>query len=144
MTANLKSGSVMTFVHILMYVFNRLDGGADLNVDMTVIFCNEVGIVWYNVTVVQWSIVDQVDPPILASPVKRITILVHLCLWLPMSRVALLTLSFLKTWRLVGDTCAARTMNHVLRDLVEEIRAVSSDWKLCTDDGVNILDSLNL
>jgi len=47
------SGTIMTFVYVLVNVLDGLDGGADLNVDMTTISDRQKGVVGNDVTVVK-------------------------------------------------------------------------------------------
>src|SRR5258705_3424540 len=46
-------GTVVTFVYILVYIFDGLDGSEDLDVDMTVITCRQQGVIRNDVVIVK-------------------------------------------------------------------------------------------
>src|SRR2546421_10901073 len=44
---------VMTFIDILEQIFDCLDAGTDLHIDMTIVLCTEKLVVWDNPSIIQ-------------------------------------------------------------------------------------------
>src|ERR1700683_3700688 len=71
-------GTVVTFVYILVDVFDGLDGGADFDIDMPVIACGQIGIIRNDIAIVK-SLTFGVGtgPTIVRSDIFWITIFTH-------------------------------------------------------------------
>jgi hypothetical protein len=48
------SGTIMTFVYILVYIFNGFNGGTDFNIDMTIIVGGQTGVIRDDIVVVKY------------------------------------------------------------------------------------------
>src|SRR5437762_7188746 len=79
---------IMAFIDILEKIFHRRNRCSNLNVDMAVVFCREVWIVWHDMCICEYMTVFINCDAVVSSPIYRIPIYFRYCL---------LTKSFWKT-----------------------------------------------
>jgi hypothetical protein len=138
-TLHLQSGTVRTFVYVLVYIFDGLDGGTDLQVHMALKLNQEGWRVWNNMSVCKdikgnriCTLLDSAT--IIRTCILWIAILLHASLGTEVLGIALLTEAILQT-----AICIAGTMEHEVRDSFIELRMDICIRNLGRDEGVDLL-----
>jgi len=129
---------VVTFVYILVDIFDGLDGSADLDVDMTVITCGQIGAIRDNIVIVKgltsWI---GIGSTIVRSGIFRITIFTKVGFWIEGLWKVLVALSINHAGS-IWEFWTARTMHHALCDHGIEGRMGNWVRDLSRDDGVDM------
>jgi hypothetical protein len=94
-------------------VLHRLDGGTELDIDMTVKDQAEEGIVGNHIAVVDRQSPESEAPSIVRALIVGVRVLAHCGVLTIRARVALGTLPILHTWSL-WVALTTRSMDHVL------------------------------
>jgi len=139
-TSHLQSSMVMSFVDVLVNVFDRLDGCADLQVNVTLKLHQQLWGIWHNIFVVKDLVRVLLDSvAIIRSCILWIAIILHASLLTEVFGKALLAESIDHT-----TICIARTMEHEVPHSFIELRMEMLIRDLGRDEGVNLLSSTYL
>ncbi|KAH9972370.1 hypothetical protein BJV77DRAFT_968547 [Russula vinacea] len=114
-------GPITTFVNVFEWIFDGTDRCNTLNIDVQVIFCRHVWIVWNNPTIVNHVSTDLVYMSIIRPKVFWVSILIHGSEFLKWLGKALHTLPIFHA-RCIRIECSARPMDH------KTLHSVKKKW----------------
>ena len=142
--SNGDGGMVMTLVYVLMNVLDGLDRGTDLDIDMAVIVCRQIGIVRDNTVIVKGMTFGiGIGSTIVRAGILGTTIFTKVgfrteLLWIVLAAPATNHASSIQMFRTTG------TMHHSLCNGGIEYRM--SNWvrDLSRDDGINMRGIMDL
>jgi hypothetical protein len=131
-------GTVVTFVYVLVDIFDGLNRSTDLDIDMTVITCGQIGVIRDDIAIVKGLTSGiGIGPTIVGSGIFRITIFAEAGLRTEDLWKVLATLSIDHAgcgW----EFRTARTVHHALSDSGIEGGMGNGIRDLSRDDGVDV------
>jgi hypothetical protein len=146
-TLGLQSGTVWSLVNVLVHIFHRLDGGADLNIDVALELHQELSAMRNHIPVGVGGDIPCTSSPtlfedgmtVVRAGILGITVVVHDGLFTEGLWIVLLTPAILQT-----TVWAAWTMQHELGDHFIELRMEVLIRDLSRYGGIDLLSGANL
>ncbi len=108
---NFNSCTIMSFVNILEQILNCTNVVADLNVDVRIVFGQQIDIVWYHPTIVQFNAMNQNYVPYISASINRISIYIRHRLGLELAWILLCAFAIFHAWG-IWKCNSTWTMHH--------------------------------
>ncbi len=101
----------MSFVNVLEQILDCTNVVADLNIDVRIIFGQQIDIVRYHPTIVQFNTMNQNCVPCIFASINRISIYIRHHLGLELAWILFFTLAIFHAWG-IWKRSSTWTMHH--------------------------------